>query len=57
MAADMEDYTKAYSEAGFWQKLKRFAAAAGREVVEKALLLYYAGQDATNDICHRKGQV
>ena len=45
MAADMEDYTKAYSAAGLWQKLKRFAAAAGREVVEKALLLYYAGQE------------
>lgn len=43
--ADLEDYTGAYTEAGFWQKLKKFAATAGKEVVEKALLLYYAGQE------------
>ena len=33
-----------YSEEKFWQKLKRFALACGREVVEKALLLYYAAE-------------
>jgi len=33
-----------YSEIGFWTKLGRFALAAGREVVEKALWLYYAAQ-------------
>lgn len=33
-----------YSEQGFWDKLKRFAEQAGREVVEKALTLYYAAQ-------------
>lgn len=33
-----------YSDTNFWRKLKRFAASAGREVVEKALQLYYALQ-------------
>ncbi len=38
-------YQEAYSEAGFWSKLRRYATLAGREVVEKALLLYYAMQE------------
>lgn len=33
--------TERYSEAAFWRKLRRFARKAGREVVEKALWLYY----------------
>ena len=33
-----------YSEADFWSKLRRFARKAGREVVEKALWLYFALQ-------------
>lgn len=33
-----------YSEQDFWQKLKSFAIYAGREVVEKALILFYAAQ-------------
>jgi uncharacterized membrane protein YkvA (DUF1232 family) len=33
-----------YSEQGFWDKLRRFARKAGREVVEKSLWLYYAYQ-------------
>lgn len=33
-----------YSEPRLWQKLSRSALAAGREVVEKALWLYYASQ-------------
>ena len=35
----------AFSEQGFWDKLTRYARKAGREVVEKALLLYYAAQN------------
>jgi uncharacterized membrane protein YkvA (DUF1232 family) len=31
-------------EQGFWDKLKDFAVQAGKEVVEKALILYYAAQ-------------
>ena len=39
------EYEDAYSESGFWDKLKRYAKVAGREVVEKALLLFYAMQE------------
>jgi uncharacterized membrane protein YkvA (DUF1232 family) len=31
-------------ELDFWQKIKSFAVIAGREVVEKALILFYAAQ-------------
>lgn len=35
---------RGYSAPRFWQKLGRVAAAAGRNVVEKALWLYFAAQ-------------
>ena len=38
-------YEDAYSDSGFRQKLARYARVAGREVVEKALWLYYAMQE------------
>ncbi len=34
-----------YSDESFWTKLKGFALNAGREVVEKALTLYYTAQN------------
>ncbi|MEG3862173.1 DUF1232 domain-containing protein [Microcoleus sp. herbarium12] len=34
-----------YSDESFWAKLKKFALTAGREVVEKALTLYYTAQN------------
>lgn len=34
-----------YSEESFWYKVKDFALLAGREVLEKALILYYAAQN------------
>ena len=34
-----------YSETNFWDKLKHYALAAGKELVEKALWLYYAAQN------------
>ncbi|MEM9255443.1 MAG: DUF1232 domain-containing protein [Pseudomonadota bacterium] len=37
-------YSSAYTEEGFWNTLARFASRAGQEVVEKALLLFYAAQ-------------
>mgnify|MGYP003625975504 CR=1 FL=1 len=43
--ADHNEFENAYTDTGFWQKLKRYALLAGREVVEKALLLYYAMQE------------
>ncbi len=38
------EYERAYSEPGFWQKVGESAQAAGRDVIEKALLLYYAAR-------------
>lgn len=35
---------KEYVDSGFWEKLVTYALAAGREVVELALQLYYATQ-------------
>ena len=43
--SDDNEYEQAFSERGFWNKLKIYARSAGREVVEKALLLYYAMQE------------
>lgn len=37
-------YVKEYSEPGFWAKLMAFARTAGREVVGRALQLFYAAQ-------------
>ena len=45
LMSDPNEYEDAFSENSFWDKLKRYAKAAGREVVEKALLLYYAMQE------------
>lgn len=33
-----------FSEKSFWDKLKNFAKAAGQDVVERALCLFYAAQ-------------
>ncbi|TXS92866.1 DUF1232 domain-containing protein [Parahaliea maris] len=37
-------YRQAYSDESFWLKLRRFAGTAGRELTEKALMLYYAAR-------------
>jgi len=42
---DDNRFEVAYSEQGFWEKLRRYAKIAGMEVVEKALLLFYAAQE------------
>ena len=34
-----------YNENSFWNKIKTVFKSAGREVIEKALWLYYAAQD------------
>ena len=34
-------YSEDYNEDGFWEKVKNFAKDAGKEVIEKALQLYY----------------
>jgi len=43
--ADTSDFSKSYSDKSFWKKVKRFAGAAGKEVVSKALVLYYVYSD------------
>ncbi|WP_101759090.1 YkvA family protein [Oceanicoccus sp. KOV_DT_Chl] len=44
MDENTPDYPASYSEQGFWKKLANYAKTAGSEVVERALLLYYAAQ-------------
>lgn len=39
------DYSKKYSEVSLWRKLGRYAVTAGREAVEKVLILYEALKD------------
>lgn len=43
--SEHNEFEQAYSDSGFWDKLRRFGKSAGREVIEKALLLYYAMQE------------
>ncbi|CAK2554899.1 hypothetical protein VCRA2122O128_80091 [Vibrio crassostreae] len=35
-----------FNEHSFWNKLKRYARKAGREVIETALTLYYCAKDS-----------
>ena len=41
----MADYETEYSDSSFWEKVKTQALRAGKEVIEKALTLYYCLQD------------
>ncbi len=41
---DLRTQPENFSAPAFWQKLARFAVTAGRELVEKALWLYYAAE-------------
>ena len=43
--ADSNAYARRYSDKSFWRKVQRFAGAAGKEVISKALLLYYCYSD------------
>ncbi|PKM04690.1 MAG: hypothetical protein CVV16_04015 [Gammaproteobacteria bacterium HGW-Gammaproteobacteria-6] len=42
---NQDDLSSNFSETGFWQKLSGYAKQAGREVVEKALWMYFAAQN------------
>ena len=44
-SANLSNLKTNYSDETFWAKLKKFALTAGREVVEKALILYYTAQN------------
>lgn len=37
-------FSKMYSDPAFWDKVLNFAKVAGKEVIERALQLYYAAQ-------------
>ena len=39
-----------FDEDGFWGKVRNFATAAGKEVIEKALWLYYATQSPNTPV-------
>lgn len=41
---------KDYSDSGFWDKVSGYAKTAGKEVIEKALFLYYAAQRSETPI-------
>jgi uncharacterized membrane protein YkvA (DUF1232 family) len=40
-----EDYSGAFTDLSFWQKVASVAKTAGRELIEKALIMYYAMMD------------
>ncbi|WOA30216.1 YkvA family protein [Alloalcanivorax xenomutans] len=39
------EFESAYSDSGFWEKVKKYAKIAGESVLEPGLKLYYAAQD------------
>jgi uncharacterized membrane protein YkvA (DUF1232 family) len=42
-----------FDEQSFWKKIGRFAAKAGREVIEKALTLYFVASDSDTPVWAR----
>lgn len=44
-AEGQQGFGNEYTDKGFWGKVTSFAKVAGREVIEKALWLYYATQN------------
>lgn len=47
MSEHQQGFIKEYSNDGFWDKLVKFANTAGKDVIEKALWLYYAAENPT----------
>lgn len=45
MSKASPDYSSEYSNKSFWEKVKKFAIIAGKEVIQKALILYYCFSD------------
>lgn len=45
MNENQSAFAKEYSEISFWDKVMHYAKAAGKEVIELALQLFYALQD------------
>ncbi|MGQ0659125.1 MAG: YkvA family protein [Chromatiales bacterium] len=44
MTEEQHGFAKEYTEEGFWETLLHYAKLAGRDVVERALQLYYTAQ-------------
>lgn len=40
------DFSTAYSDSSFWDKVKTYAQAAGKGVLEPALKMYYSATDS-----------
>lgn len=47
MAEHESPFDKEYTEDGFWEKVKSAANSAGKDVIEKGLVGYYALQNPT----------
>lgn len=45
MTEDKHGFENNYSDSGFWDKVITQAKTAGKEIIEKALWLFYAAQD------------
>ncbi len=39
------EFEKAFSNDGFWNKVKKYAGAAGKRVLDNALTMYYSARD------------
>lgn len=50
MSDENSGFAKDYSDNNFWDKVKNFAVIAGKEVIDKALQLYYAQQSTTTPV-------
>jgi uncharacterized membrane protein YkvA (DUF1232 family) len=41
MSDKSDEFGKEYNESSFWNKIKTYAITAGKDMIEKALTLYY----------------
>ncbi|EIL96225.1 hypothetical protein RHOFW104T7_00165 [Rhodanobacter thiooxydans] len=45
-----DEFVSAYSDASFWDKVKKYASTAGERVLEPALKMYYAALDSDTPV-------
>lgn len=50
MSNDNQEYSKDFSDAAFWGKIKNYAKKAGKSVLEPALKMYFALNDKDTPI-------
>ena len=48
-----QNYAADFSEKSFWQKVAHVAKTVGREIIEKALMMYYAAMDKDTPVWAR----